>query len=168
MSKLRVILSALVVMALLGPVSALADTWAEPINAPGARFVVLGSYGNLGILDQETGLVWERVPSGISFTWLDAHVACNFKVLGNRMGWRLPTIQELASLVDPAATSVSKLPPGNPFAIDPGRTFYWSATSHPNDTAWIVSFSLPLVEVLPQGSENHAWCVRGGQGVNPQ
>jgi hypothetical protein len=168
MSKLRLILSALVVVALLGPVSVRADTWGEPITVPGARFVVLGSYQNLGVLDQETGLVWELSPSGSSFTFQDAHIACNFKKLGNRMGWRLPTIQELSSLVDPSAVSVSKLPPGNPFAIDPGRTFYWSATSHVNDTAWVVSFRLPLVEVLPQVSTNHAWCVRGGQGVNPQ
>jgi hypothetical protein len=171
MNKLGVILGAFVAVVLLGPVSVLADTWGEPITVPGARFVILSSYQNVAVLDQETGLVWERSPATSSTDWGDAHVVCNFKTLGNRMGWRLPTIQELASLIDPSVPEPGpKLPPGHPFKnIDASRTtFYWSATSHPNSTAWFVSFHIGLVEVLPQASDNRVWCVRGGQGVNPQ
>lgn len=169
MKRLRVTMATLAAVVLLFPVAALADIWGEPITVPGARFVVLSSYQNQGVLDQETGLVWEHSPVPSLSTWGDAHVACNFKTVGNRMGWRLPTIQELASLIDPAAAG-AKLPSGHPFnGIDASRsTFYWSATGHINDTAWIVSFHFPLVEVLTQSSSNRVWCVRGGQGVNPQ
>jgi Protein of unknown function (DUF1566) len=170
MKKLGVILVAIVAVALLSPVSVLADTWDEPITVPGARFVILGSYQNQAVRDQETGLVWERSP-GASADWLvDAHVACNVKIVGNRMGWRLPTIQELASLIDPTAPSGPKLPSGHPFTnVDASRsTLYWSATSHISSTAWVMSFHFPLVDVLPENGSARAWCVRGGQGVNPQ
>lgn len=166
----------LVAVAVLGPVSVQADTWDEPINIPGQRFAMLGSYQNQGVLDKETGLVWERSPSTSTYIWNDAHVACNFKTVGRRMGWRLPTIQELASLIDTTVPSPGPtLPAGHPFSnvqseSSPGThvPLYWSATSHINSTAWIASFRIGMVEVVGKGASSYAWCVRGGQGVDPQ
>ena len=169
MNRLRVIVGAFVAAASLSPGSVLADTWGEPIDTPGARFVVLSSYQNQAVLDQETGLVWERAPSSSTDVWSESHIDCNTKVVGNRMGWRLPTIQELASLIDPAASGV-KLSKGHPFSnIGTDRSvLYWSATSRIGNAAWIVSFYFPLVDAVTQSVEARAWCVRGGQGVNPQ
>jgi hypothetical protein len=68
--------------------------------------------------------------------------------VGNRKGWRLPTIQELASLLDPsvAFTGVPALPIGHPFTL--GSVFYWSATSDSErpDLAWgvIVNNASPV------------------------
>src|SRR6266446_7070038 len=72
--------------------------------------------GGAAVLDRETGLVWEQSPSTSTFTWEDAQIHCNQLTVGNRIGWRLPTLQELASLVDgdPANTSSPRLPPGHP------------------------------------------------------
>ncbi len=47
---------ALGAVVMLSQVSAPADTWAEPINIPGSRFIVLSSYNDEAVLDKETGL----------------------------------------------------------------------------------------------------------------
>src|SRR5580704_13425546 len=63
------------------------------------RFIVLSNMNSDAVLDRETGLVWEKSPSASSVDWVSAHDHCNQLIVGNRKGWRLPTVQELASLV---------------------------------------------------------------------
>jgi hypothetical protein len=161
-------LVAMVVLVALSPVSVLADTWGEPINTPGARFVVLTSYNNQAVLDHETGLVWEQSPSTTLRIWSAAQSDCNVKTVGNRKGWRLPTIQELASLVDPTVPSPGPtLPAGHPFS-NVQSTGYWSATATGATSAWVVDFFNGLVVFTDKSGSLFVWCVRGGQGVNPQ
>ena len=121
-----------------------------------------------GILDRETGLVWERIPSSSQRTFWLADNSCTHKLRGGRAGWRLPTVDELTSLVEQAPNSVgATLPPGHPF-LNVGEAFYW--TSSPNlvfggdsSRIWVVrvehlSFGAFLpTETIP------VWCVRGGQ-----
>ncbi len=134
------------------------------------RFVVLSSFGGAAVLDQETGLVWEQSPSATTIEFADAQFACNKKTVGNRKGWRLPTVQELASLVDPSQANPA-LPAGHPFS-NVQSAFYWSANTRPTATtaAWDVSFSdgtvFAAVDIFPPS--NFIWCVRGGQGVDIQ
>jgi uncharacterized protein DUF1566 len=139
------------------------------------RFKVLGVFGNAAVFDKETGLVWEQSPSTVTFTPLDAHAHCNTALVGNRFGWRLPTIQELASLIDPTQANPA-LTSGHPFSNVNGTTndCYWSATPAFGGTEppWSVNFgNNGLVTFGGCGSgdgKNLCWCVRGGQGVNPQ
>jgi hypothetical protein len=139
---------------------------------PGAtRFVVLSNWGGAAVLDRETALVWERSPSTSTFDWLGAQRHCNQPGLGNRLGWRLPTLQELASLVDPTVASPPKLPAGHPFTnVQPSG--YWSATTLADlaSDAWVVDFGGGTVNNGGGGklNNNFVWCVRGGQGVDPQ
>ncbi len=132
------------------------------------RFIALSNWNNAAVLDRETGLVWERSPSSPDANWTNAQYACIFLRVANRLGWRLPTVQELASLMDQTASD-PPLPPGSPFTIALGS--YWSATNYSAEanSAWIVGlyynggFSSATKD---QGL--HVWCVRGGQVVNPQ
>jgi hypothetical protein len=137
------------------------------------RFIVLSNWYNAAVLDRETGLVWEQSPSTSTFNWLDAQGHCNEVDAGGRKGWRLPTLQELSSLVE--ADQVVPLPSGHPFS-NVQLSLYWSATTYAGDAtfAWNVDFE--------QGGGGHAfhfysknigsilsvWCVRGGHGVDPQ
>ena len=142
-------------------------SWGQQLPAS-TRFIVLSNWGNAAVLDRETGLVWERSPSTDAFTWNNAQASfhCNNLAVGNRKGWKLPTIQELASLVDgdPANTSNPRLPPGHPF-LNVQSSDYWSATTNANNTtnAWNVNFNDGNVDNNAKTNDNNlAWCVRGG------
>src|SRR5205807_1369275 len=84
------------------------------------RFIVLSNWidashpsGGAAVLDRETGLVWEQSPAN-SHTWQNARYQCTNLTTGGRKGWRLPSVHELASLIDPNQSSPT-LPPGHPF-----------------------------------------------------
>jgi hypothetical protein len=134
------------------------------------RFIVLSNMSGAAVLDRETGLVWEQSPSTTFFIWSTAHVHCNDLNLGNRKGWRMPTIQELASLMDMTPRSPSALPAGHPFS-NVQSNFYWSATTNSDDagSVWDAFFSPGIVSATSKSEPGGlVWCVRGGQGVNPQ
>jgi len=171
MKTLRVGLVLFLVMTLGPPLLVFADTWKEPVK-DSKRFTVLSSFNNQAVLDNETGLVWEQSPSTSpeGFTWLDAQSHCLRLTVGNRRGWRLPTVQELSSLVDPSSgTFCPNLPSGHPF--NTALCVGWTATTSAqfDISAWKVFFEPGLdasfdlkINALP------VWCVRGGQGVDPQ
>lgn len=126
--------------------------------------------GGAAVHDHETGLVWEQSPSTSVFTWVNAQIQCNTLATGGRLGWRVPTLQELASLVDPSVTPPGPtLPSGNPFS-NVQSSIYWSATTNAVITsdAWFVGFGNGIVVKVDKSSSFYVWCVRGGQGVDPQ
>ena len=142
----------------------------------GQRFAMV--MDGQAVLDRETGLVWEKSPSMDTTNWLGAQSYCIYLTTGGRLGWRLPTIQELASLVD-LSVSAPALPSGHPFTnvqADNLTDNYWSATTIALVTtyAWGVNFYLGIVADfngpgdLSKDGHNYVWCVRGGQGLDPQ
>jgi hypothetical protein len=173
-----IVLVATTAMAQLGP-------WSRQINSP-ARFQVLGQFGGAAVLDLETGLVWERSPSVAKQPWSPrnpdtAHIACDTKPVGNRLGWRVPTIQELGSLLD-TTRSQPPLTTGHPFLLNAEQQTgqFWSATTAATDpdspnSAWFADFG---ANNFPEGivlygsgdktTQRFVWCVRTGSGVDPQ
>jgi len=164
-------------------------SWDQQLPAS-TRFVVLSNWtdaanpaGGAAVLDRETGLVWEISPSTSGFGWEDAQSHCNGLRTGNRLGWRLPTIQELASLVDPTVPTAPgdlSLPAGHPFMNVQSGSSYWSATTSAvffftgSPAAWAMDFRFgaPVQNFALgsgfNGTKNNVWCVRGGQGVDSQ
>ncbi len=146
-------------------------TWDQILPASD-RFVLV--MGGVAVLDKETGLVWEKSPTGVgdSVYWSSALSGCADLFKGGRMGWRLPTVQELLSLVDP--TQYPALPSGHPFTnVQLG--LYWSATTSVTFDGSSSSDAL-LLDTSGGLSSNpkvgtfafHVWCVRGGQGLDSQ
>jgi Protein of unknown function (DUF1566) len=132
------------------------------------RFIVLSNWSSLAVLDRETGLVWEQSPSTGTLNWGSAQLHCNELTTGGRLGWRLPTLQELASLVDPTQVDLA-LPAGHPFSNDVQSAPYWSATTDVFGDAWFLNFGTGgLSRTGKSQIVLRAWCVRGGQGVDPQ
>jgi hypothetical protein len=129
------------------------------------------------VLDRETGLVWERSPSTSLFIFANqqATLHCNTLAVGNRKGWRLPSVQELASLVDadPANTNSPRLPPGHPFQnvqSDINAT-YWSANQvgvAGTQFAWNVFMGFGNVGTDAAVVPHFVWCVYGGKGLDIQ
>jgi hypothetical protein len=136
------------------------------------RFGVLSNMGGAAVLDRETGLVWEQAPDGTNtYAWEDAQIHCNTLSLGGRLGWRLPTLQDLASLIDPTVPFPGPtLPAGHPFT-NVRSANYWSATTDAGSASLGWDVSLGGGNVGTRFDKAHslfAWCLRGGQGVNPQ
>jgi hypothetical protein len=88
-------------------------SWDQTLPAA-QRFIVLANFNSQAVLDRETGLVWQRAINPFFLPQFNASVNCNALRVDGRMGWRLPTIQELLSLVDASANSTA-LPAGHPF-----------------------------------------------------
>jgi len=163
----------LVAVLMVPPLAAGGDrafpSWDHQINSPG-RFKVLSDFGGAAVLDKETGLVWEQSPDTTPRSWLHAQVRCNALATGGRLGWRLPTLQELASLVDPNNPGGNPdLPPGHPFS-NVQSSNYWSASTFAFDPsgAWNVGLNNGDVILDVKADTIYVWCVRGGQGVDPQ
>lgn len=132
-----------------------------PLNASDAmRFELV--MNDEAVLDHKTGLIWERTPTSNGMTWQAAVNYAGEKIVGGTDGWRLPKLEELASLID-LNYSKPTLPEGHPF-INIKSSYYWTAWSFENEEG-----SKACAVYLKEGgwfcndrSENHnVWCVRG-------
>lgn len=153
-------------------------TWVD--HRPNKRFAIFdpktpNNTSDDLVLDKETGLVWARDANlRGQHNWLDANTVCRELELGNRIGWRLPAVEELASLVDPSQPNLA-LPTGHPFVnvqYGSGVPAYWSSTNYENPTgaAWFVNLwrgAGPHLAGLGNKSlPGFVWPVRGGRGGN--
>jgi hypothetical protein len=134
------------------------------------RFVVLTDSNSAAVLDKETGLVWERTPSPTNnFLWGAARQHCLDSTTGNHRGWRLPSVHELASLIDPAHTGPA-LPTGHPFVVLPIVNVHWTATTNAADATkvWFQNLDNGSVDdFAPKlDGQGNAWCVRGGMNAD--
>lgn len=163
-------------------------SWDQTLPAS-TRFVVLANFGNAAVLDRETALVWERSPDATALPWAQARLACANKTIGGRKGWRVPSLPEMMSLVDPTQSNPA-LPVGHPFVaptvgspVGEDRNA-WTATSVADDGqfAWqgdiIHGTSAEGQKIIPgfcaggpppfptECAIYFAWCVRGGMNAS--
>jgi hypothetical protein len=133
--------------------------WAQMLPAE-QRFVPV--MGGAAILDKETGLVWEQSPQTTTHQWPSARLECTSRTVSGRSGWRLPSVNELASLIDTTNTSPA-LPTGHPFS-NVMSSRYWSATTSADlpTLAWNGNFDDGEVTSYLKASFLFVWCVRGG------
>jgi hypothetical protein len=136
-------------------------SWDQTLPAA-TRFIILSNFAGAAVLDRNTGLVWEKSPETTTQTWQSARATCIEKNVGGQLGWRLPGIPELFSLMD-RANSQPSLPTGHPF-LNVQSNFYWSATSDAvfPIAAWSGSFFNGSAGDFNKTFTAHAWCVRGG------
>ena len=142
----------------LAIVSELCDGGITLITPAATRFTVDGDM----VHDARTGLIWSRatLPGGRR-NWTDAQKAPAACTLGGFSDWRLPTVQELLSIVDYERTEP---------AIDPvfecEDSWYWTSTplaSSPSDYAWDVNFGSGHSLWYYQDFEGFVRAVRPGQ-----
>ncbi len=146
-----------------------------PTDAPPETTYTV-SPGGSTVTDTSTGLVWQRqiaanpCPSdaGTGCTWAGAASACDamnaFAVGGLNAGWRLPTVVELLSLANYAATPT--IDPA-PF-MNPGPATFWSSTANAGTTgqAWTMSYANGLNASQPTASTFDVRCVNAS-GATP-
>ncbi|MFZ5761131.1 MAG: DUF1566 domain-containing protein [Thermodesulfobacteriota bacterium] len=126
-----------------------------------------GDYTDNGdgtVIDNATGLMWQREDDNSTRTWQQALAYCESLELpeGGYDDWRLPNVKELESITDDSRS--------NP-AIDPtafpntNSSYYWSSSTHAGnpDGAWNVFFSNGSVNGYFKDGYNYVRCVRDGQ-----
>ena len=129
--------------------------------------------GGEAVLDNQTGLVWARNPNLFEkmIPWEEAVEFCNNVEIGGKKDWRLPTREELISLLD-TSQSRPTLPAGNPFTKinevgygGQGCVDYWTSTEYQGDSnsAWIVSFNIGEVMDSLKLFDFNIWPVRDGE-----
>lgn len=160
----------LVLYALVWAATGNGPYYAEPAwdqkQAAATRFIVLTDWSSQAVLDRETGLTWEQSPLTTTHTWSAARFQCTSRTTGGRKGWRLPSVHELASLVDPANNNPA-LPTGHPFT-NVQSSIYWSAPADADNTtdAWSVLFGSGSVSSTDKTNPFFVWCVRGGMNAD--
>jgi hypothetical protein len=142
-----------------------------PCPAPGEAFC--GQDGNyqgpqpafqvnadgLVVTDLNTGLMWQRADDGAARAWAAAITYCDNLVLGGYSDWRLPSCQELVSIVDYGRHN----PAINP-AFGSRSEYYWSGSTtagYPDD-AWAVQFGYGYSHGYGKYNSSYVRCVRGG------
>lgn len=145
-----------------------------PVDVP--RFQMLTEYADLAVRDNETGLIWERSPNTGVINLQGAWQHCARREVGGRMGWRLPAMSELTSLMDTVNPDVANgyvLASGHPFTGISTSKGYWSATGSNggNFAVWYGHSVFDqgtggnpanLVGAMGVFTSNHVWCVKGG------
>jgi hypothetical protein len=138
------------------------DTTADP-GAPNA--MSYADNGNGTVTDKVTGLVWQQaVPSG-TYKWGSASTAgtaqnyCATLTLAGDSDWRLPSIEELISIVDLGASGSKIDPtyfPGTPSGV------FWSSTPLGTSvfSAWYINFSGGLPTAYDVSMPYNVRCVR--------
>ena len=137
-------------------------TWSQILPAA-ERFELV--MGDEAVLDKETGLVWARNANLFNGTrtWQQAINYCRNLSIADRKGWRLPTVEELSSLVDSTQTNPS-LPDGYVSFFDNVQSFfYWSSTTYEGDStyAWLVDMTTGNVHYYDKTGYDYVWPVRG-------
>ena len=127
--------------------------------------------GDDTVTDNVTGLMWQQDDNNITYNWYVASGTydatnnsattdvCGDLTLGGYTDWRLPTEDELMSIVNygtySPAIDVTYFPNTN-------SSFYWSNTTYADatDYAWDVNLGYGYVKIYTKTSGRYVRCVR--------
>ena len=121
--------------------------------------------GDGTITDNRTGLMWVKdgnsagCNNGADLTWEDALSFCENLSYAGYKDWRLPSIQELHSIVDYGTYN----PAINTYFPNTQSGYYWSSTTYVGSTdyAWYVYFYDGDVNSYSKAYDNYVRPVRG-------
>jgi hypothetical protein len=117
------------------------------------RFKIL----KYSVLDLKTGLEWQKDAGG-RMSWDEAMEYASSLRLGKHSDWRVPTIEELLTLIDFAKTG-----PASSFPAMPSHWF-WSSSSYSGSSsnAWLVSVNFGSVSNDVKTNSFNVRCIRRG------
>jgi hypothetical protein len=123
-------------------------------NAPAGRYTT----ANGTVYDTRTKLTWQQAVLTDTYTWANAKAYCAGLSL-NGVGWRLPTVKELQTIVDDSRTN-----PSIDTTAFPSTPADWFWSSSPlagsSSDAWYVNFGNGLTSYLAVSHPNYVRCVR--------
>jgi hypothetical protein len=117
----------------------------------------------------EAGSQFPDRPVREAAAWGTAMNFCLGARYGGRGGWRLPSMEELTSLID-ANREFPPLPSGHPFDLSELTGDVWSATTVPGTAEAYTQDMIRdgFLGSLPKTGQRATWCVRGGRGIDGQ
>lgn len=138
------------------------------------RYTPYAENGDGTATDNLTGLMWIQCAYGQTWSagpscsdsagamfWQDAMNYCDGLSYAGQDDWRLPSVKELATLVD-----ASRFTPAVQASAFPGSfsTYFWSSSSYANDgnLAWGVTFDGSAYKGDKATAAYNVRCVRGG------
>ncbi|MFZ2632000.1 MAG: DUF1566 domain-containing protein [Desulfosalsimonadaceae bacterium] len=110
-----------------------AMVWMACLTLAGLAGVADAAYvdnANGTVTDTGTGLMWQKATAPGTYTQQQANRYCEDLVLGGRSDWRLPTIDELTSILD---LNHNGLTINTAYFPDTVGAEYWSSTTHTYD-----------------------------------
>ncbi|MGK5090932.1 DUF1566 domain-containing protein [Deltaproteobacteria bacterium TL4] len=113
------------------------------------------------VTDNESGLIWQKADDNTARNWETALTYCEGLTLGGRTDWRLPSKNELQSIVDYSVYSPAI---NSTYFPNTKSSNYWSSTTSASYTsyAWYVYFYNGYVDGYYKTNTNYVRCVRGG------
>lgn len=122
--------------------------------------------GDGTVTDKSTGLMWQQEIGG-EMNWKDALAYCGNLSLAGYGDWRLPTVEELKSIVQLNYGLLDNLLLNMMYFSDTLVTGHWSSTTDAElpDSAWYVDFDDGRDYISKKSESYHARAVRGGQSV---
>jgi hypothetical protein len=129
--------------------------WVARADAPPDRYMINSSQGL--VTDLRTGLTWQQPISAMQYTWDAANTYCRGLSLGGMTGFRIPSLKELMTLVDPARVKPAIDPKG--FPTTPLEWFWTSSNRSPLGTA-SVSFDTGGTGYFAGSNRLRVRCVR--------
>jgi len=120
---------------------------------------------NETVTDHQTGLIWQQADDGVARDWANAKQYCADLILGGKADWRLPSLNELETIIDYSRDYPSIDPVFRIYAPYFAHS-YWSSTtsaSDPATVAWFVGFNEGDTGLYPTDEfiGYYARCVRG-------
>ncbi|MBI9059755.1 MAG: DUF1566 domain-containing protein [Labilibaculum sp.] len=76
------------------------DFYGQDANYLKGKSMSYTDHGNETVTDNNTGLMWQQIPTTDEFTWQEAVDYCNELELGGYDDWRMPSLKELFSISD--------------------------------------------------------------------
>lgn len=113
------------------------------------------------VAHEATGLVWQRGGTPYPLTWAEARDYAaeeNARRMGGRGDWRIPTVDELVSVLAPVARGRDLcIPP----VFEPGRARLWSSDLRTFTQSWSADLELGCVTRHDHTCRNHVRLVAG-------
>jgi hypothetical protein len=171
---------ALLALVLMKPVLAQTCPTGNPRVAPDSRYQVSEPVaGQFVVEDLRTGLMWKQCVQGRSgagcatgadslLTWSQALLAASSETHAGHSDWRLPSANELNSLVEigcySPAINTTIFPNTASVSVRSSTTF---ANAGAESFAWVASFSVGGLSFAGKSASIRVRLVRDGQGLDP-
>lgn len=124
-------------------------------DAPPDRYAINSTQGL--VTDLRTGLVWQQMPSAMQYTWSAATTYCRNLNVAGMTGFRIPTLKELMTLVDP--TRVRPAIDAKAFP-NTALAWFWTAANRASVGVASVSFETGGSGYFAETNQLRVRCVR--------